>query len=389
MIKLWVAILIFLGVCSTCLAEDSARDIQSNFHQLCKTQQFSGVILIAEQGKIILEDACGIANRNFQIPNNVNTKFNLGSVGKLFTSVAIAQLVQQHKITLDTSICKIIPDWVNDKRACAITIQQLLIHAAGLGSYMNDQHWKLGADSGLYVHVADYRPLIQSDKLLFNPGSSQSYSNNGYILLGAIIEAITHKNYNDYLQENIFSKADMKNTGLFRLDEIVENQSVGYSKTCIKNQCQWKNNNYEVAFSGSPAGGAYSTAEDLFRFTQSLPQHRLLNDAFSNEVLSSQIVSPSQNITVKKLKIDGMDIFERVSPYGYALAWNKYGFAVWENPILLGHTGGGPGTCALLATSPDNQYTIVILSNIDGPGMIILYKKIREALGLPSQIENF
>lgn len=386
LIKLFVVFFIFFN---TCLANNAIQLIKANFDNLCNHQQFSGVVLVASKDQIIFEKACGVANRNYQILNTVTTKFNIGSVGKLFTSVAIAQLVEENKISLDASICEMIPNWVNDKRACSITVEQLLIHASGLGSYMNDKRWQLGADSGLYVNISDYKPLIQSDKLLFNPGTSQTYSNNGYILLGAMIEKVTAEIYNNYLQRNIFDKASMKNTGLFRLDEIIENQSVGYIKECDKNKCRWKNNNYEVAFSGSLAGGAYSTARDLFQFTQSLHQHRLLNAKFSNDVLSSPIISPSKNITLKKVKIDGMEIMERLSSYGYALAWNKYGLAVWENPVLLGHNGGGPGASALLATSPDNQYTIIILSNVEGSGLIILYQKIREALGFSPQIENF
>lgn len=356
----------------------------------CNHQEFSGAILISIDNQIIFEKACGLASRSFGVPNNVHTKFNLGSVGKLFTSVAIAKLIKENKLSLSTPVYKIIPTWLpKNNKSKKITVGHLLIHASGLGTFMDDERWKLGSDSGLYVATKDYKPLIQTDHFLFSPGTSQSYSNNGYILLGAIIEAITKTSYSDYLQKNIFNPADMKNTGIWALDEIIPNRAEGYFKVCHQKKCSWKNNNFETPFIGSSAGGAYSTIEDLFKFSKSLHNANLVSTEFSQQLLSPDIVKVSNDTKMKSYKIDDIKIPENFSPFGFAGAWNQYGFAVWVNPLLVGHTGGTQGASAFFATSPNGRYTIILLSNMGGSGTIKLYKNIRKILNFSGEIVNY
>lgn len=366
------------------------KNLDKAMQSACDHKQFSGAVLIAIDDKIIFKNACGLANRSLNVANNINTKFNLGSVSKLFTSIAITQLIQEKKISLSMPIYKVIPTWLpNTVKSKKITIGQLLIHASGLGNFMDDQRWKLGSDSGLYVTVNDYKPLILDDKLLFDPGMSQNYSNNSYLLLGAIIEAVTQTSYSDYLEKNIFKPSGMTNTGIWALDEPIPNRSEGYFEVCTQGKCYWKNNNFAAPFIGSPAGGAYSTVEDLFQFSRHLHQSELLTKEFTRQILSADIMSVSNNLKIKPYKIDDMEMPENFSPYGFAGAWNKYGFAVWENPSLLGHTGGIQGASAFFATSPDGQYTIIILSNISGSGPIKLYQNIREILGFSGKITNY
>lgn len=372
----------------------TSTDIRANLNKeiqlACDHKQFSGAVLIAIDGKVMLKHACGLANRSLSVSNRIDTKFNLGSVGKLFTSVAIAQLVQEKKLSLSTPIYKIIPTWSpSNKEFKTVTVEQLLLHASGLGDFMDDRRWKLGADSGLYMTVDDYKPLINDDKFLFSPGTSQSYSNNGYLLLGAIIEAVTHSSYSNYLEKNIFKPSGMTNTGIWALDEIIPNRAEGYFKDCKRNKCSWKNNNFEAPFIGSPAGGAYSTVEDLFKFSRYLYQSELLRKELIHQILSEDIVTVSNDIKIKGYKIGDMEIPENFSPYGFAGAWNKYGFAVWQSPLLLGHTGGIQGGSAFFAMSPDGKYTIIILSNVSGSSVIQLYKDIRKSLGFSGSITNY
>lgn len=373
---------------------DSYSDITQNLNitmqSMCKAQQFSGTVLIASGNTILFEKSCGLANRVFNVPNNLQTKFNLGSAGKLFTSVAIAQLIQQHKLELSTPIYKLIPSWLpNTAQAKMITVNQLLTHTSGLGNYMDDKRWKLGADSGLYRNVSDYKPLITRDHLLFSPGTSQSYSNNGYVLLGAIIEATAHTSYENYLNKNIFQPSGMLDTGIWGLDEIIPNRAEGYYQVCLKGQCTWKNNNFEAPFIGSPAGGAYSTIEDLYKFSQHLHHFKLLNNDLTQQVLATDIQHSSSDIKIKPYKINNTIIPEDFSPYGFAGAWNKFGLAIWNNPLLIGHTGGIEGASAFFATTPNDQYTIIILSNESSPGAIELYRNIRKILNFKPEITNY
>lgn len=99
--------------------------------------------------------------------------------------------------------------------------------------------------------------------------------------------------------------------------------------------------------------------------------------------------STNSILFIKDLRIGDVDIPETFSSHGFAGAWNTFGFAVWKEPILIGHTGGAPGVGALFAMSPDNKYTIIILSNNGAKGQVALYQKIRDALGFRGPIKNF
>ncbi len=371
------------------LDASAIKKISSSFKTLCQSHAFSGAVLIGINGKVRFENACGLASRNFSVPNTISTKFNLGSVGKLFTIISIAQLIQEKKLSLDTPVANIIPLWLPMKNANKITIRQLLIHASGLGNFMNDPRWKIGADSGLYNTTDDYEPLIRGEKLLFKPGTSQTYSNSGYLVLGKVIEKLSGLHYAQYIQKNIFNLAQMNNTGIWALDEVVKNRAVGYYYSCKRNSCAWKNNYYQAPFIGTAAGGAYSTVNDLFKFSQFLYQNKFLNSHLTQKVLSTIVIQPSDAVFIKKIQIGGQSIPEVFSRYGFAGTWNTFGVAVWKDPTLIGHTGGTPGASALFAMSPDNKYTIIILSNSGTDGQITLYQKIRNYFGFKDPIKNF
>jgi CubicO group peptidase (beta-lactamase class C family) len=394
--------ILLLGVFSECLAEKQSRkndgkatfstSLDKEFYRLCEEEKFLGVMLVAKQDTILFEKSCGLSSRSFNVKNNLSTKFNLASVGKVFTSIAIAQLVQQKILTLDMPIYKIIPDWLpNDKTSKNITVQQLLTHTSGLTNYMDDLRWKLGADSALYVNLEDYKPLIKDEKILFRPGTSQFYSNSGYILLGAIIEKVTHMKYEDYIQRYIFIPAGMKNTGNYRLDTEIPNRAVGYTHLCTDKKCVCRNNYFEAEFMGNSAGGAYSTAHDLFLLSKSLHHNKLIDKKHVQYFFSANSVLPhAPGLTVKPMKIGNEDIPETFSTYGFAGVWNTFGLAIWRDSNLIGHTGETAGASAFFATSPYNAVTIIILSNLDGAeGTLQLYKKARSLLGYSEYIENY
>ncbi len=365
------------------------QKVASSFKSLCQSHLFSGTVLIAINGNVRLEKACGLASRNFSVPNTISTKFNLCSVGKLFTAVAIAQLIQAKKLSLDTHVVDLVPSWLPMTSANKITVKQLLIHASGLGNFMEDTRWKQGADSGFYNKTDDYKPLIKEEKLLFEPGTSQAYSNSGYIILGKLIEKLSGMTYEQYVQKNIFAPAHMGDTGIWPLDDIVKNRAVGYYYSCKRNLCKWKNNYYQAPFIGTAAGGAYSTINDLFKFSQFLYQNKFLNSHLTQQMLLTTVIRPSDDVVIKSIKIGGKHIPEAFSPYGFAGAWNTFGVAVWKKPNLIGHTGGTPGAGALFAMSPDNKYTIIILSNSGSKGQVALYQKIRDDFGFKGPIKNF
>lgn len=366
--------------------------LEKDFYFACNKRDFSGAVLVARKSKILLSRACGFANRDFNVNNKTNTKFNLASVGKIFTSLAIAQLVQEKKISLETPLYKIIPAWLpKTDMAQKITIGDLLTHTSGFENFMDDERWKLGADLELYVTTNNHKPLIKNEKILFPAKSSQLYSNSGYLLLGAVIEHVSNMTYYDYLKRNVFIQSGMSNTGIYRFDQTVVNRAIGYTKVCNeKNEhCYWGNNLFKAPFVGTAAGGAYSTVEDLFKLSQALHHGKLLKKPYISDFFSSQAKLPLEKLSFKKYLIAGIEIPENFSKYGFAGKWNPYGLAIWNDPVLLGHTGGTVGASAFFATSPNGEYTIIVLSNNDSSQTILLYKKIRESLGFPSKIENY
>jgi CubicO group peptidase (beta-lactamase class C family) len=320
------------------------------------TQQFSGSVLVARNENILFHKAYGLANRNFNIPNNINTKFRIGSISKLFTSVAIYQLEKSGKLSIDDKVVTYLPDWKRDDLFDDITIKHLLTHSSGLANYMDNQRWKNGVNEGKFVSVDDYKPIVFSEKLQFTPGHSQSYSNSGYIVLGAIVEKLSGKSYDSYITMHILNPLFMSNTHLYRLDRITSNIATGYTrKKSNSSGIFWENNLFSTPLIGSPAGDCFSSTEDLFKFIKYLKSSRLLTD---------EIYAPKNKPEVKTIIIHGQPFEGHFSNYGFTGLWNNYGFAVWEDSQMIGHTGGSTGSTNILMTEVAlDSLSIIVLSN--------------------------
>jgi len=295
--------------------------------------QFSGAVLLAKDGKPFFKAAYGLANRADNVSNRVDTKFNLGSMNKMFTAVAIAQLAENRKLAFSDPISKYLTDWLPAGTAQKITIHHLLTHTSGLGSYFTEQFFKSSRD--LYRKVDDYKPLLAEEKLQFEPGSKWSYSNTGFLLLGAIIEKVTGQSYFDYIRENVYRPAGMMNSDSFEMDDIVPNLAIGYTRR----EGQWKNNLYMHVIKGGPAGGGYSTVEDLLAFANALTSNKLLSAASTKLVTTAKPESKSPE-------------------YGY-------GFGINEDVKAVGHSGGFPGISSNLLIFLDSGYTLAVMSNVD------------------------
>ena len=157
--------------------------------------------------KPIFEKAYGLANKETNTPNKTDTKFNLGSINKIFTRIAIGQLVQQGKISFDDKLGKYLPDYPNKDAAEKVTIRHLVTMKSGIGDFFGDKFTAMPKDK--LRKNSDFIPLFADKPLAFEPGTNEQYSNGGYILLGAIIEKVSGKSYYDYVRENIFKPAGM------------------------------------------------------------------------------------------------------------------------------------------------------------------------------------
>src|SRR2546421_5654357 len=224
--------------------------------------KFSGVVLLAENGKPVLVQAYGFTDATKTTPNRTDTKFNLGSINKIFTQVAIGQLAAAGKLSVDDTVRKHLPDYpspVADK----ITIQQLIEHRSGLGDFFGPEF--MAAPPSKIRKLSDYLPLFANKPLLFEPGTEQRYSNAGYIVLGLIVERLSGQSYYDYVREHIFKPAGMNDTDSYQIDENVPNRARGITKR-----------GDQMPGRGSSAGGGYSTAPDLLRFAKALSGNKLL-----------------------------------------------------------------------------------------------------------------
>lgn len=181
--------------------EELAVRLQAFARKLAEAEVFSGVILMARDRVPFYREAFGLASRRFQIPNLPDTRFNLGSMNKMFTAVAIAQLAEKGRLSFQDPVGRYLKGWIDPESAQKITLHHLLTHTSGLGSYFNERFWK--ASRALYRKVEDFRALVAEEKPEFEPGSGWRYSNTGFLLLGAVIERVTGQSYFDYVRENI------------------------------------------------------------------------------------------------------------------------------------------------------------------------------------------
>jgi CubicO group peptidase (beta-lactamase class C family) len=188
---------------------------------------FSGVVLIANRGAPVYQRAAGLADREAGRPIALDTRLELASVTKLFTRIAVLQLAQAGKLSLEDTVGKFLPSYPNPVVRRKVTVDQLLRHRSGVGSFWNDRYMTRPGD---VRSVDDYVELFQNDALLFEPGTSETYSNGGYVLLGAIIERVSGQSYHDYLQDHVFRPAGMTRTVPYDRRVPTEDAAIGYTR---------------------------------------------------------------------------------------------------------------------------------------------------------------
>jgi CubicO group peptidase (beta-lactamase class C family) len=298
-----------------------------------KADRFSGTVLIGRRGRIIFEKAAGLANRESRTPNTLATQFRNGSMNKMFTATAVMQLVEAGKLSLDDTVGKVIPDYPNAEVARKVTIRHLLGHTGGTGDFFGPEFMKNRLT--LKTH-ADYVAMFGGRAPLFEPGAEYRYSNYGMVLLGAIIERVSGLSYFDYVRTKVFEPAGMMSTGSLPEVDTVPDRSAGY----MRNGDAWAPNTDTLPWSGTSAGGGYSTAGDFFRFAEALQSGKLI----SKDSLT-QMTTPGLN-----------------PQYGFGMFLSGDGAT-----RSFGHSGGAPGQNGDLRVFPESGYVIVALSNLDPP----------------------
>src|ERR1051325_6326488 len=314
------------------VGQDHAAKIQELLSVANKYRQFNGTVLVAENGKVVYKGGYGSANMEWNIPNTPETKFRLGSITKQFTATVIMQLVEQGKIKLDAHLSDYLPDYRKDT-GTKVTIHNLLTHTSGIPSYTSQPGFFENVSRNPYK-VDEFVKKYASGDLEFEPGSKFVYDNSGYFLLGAIIERVTGKPYEQVLQENIFNPVGMKNTGYDHHDTIIAKRAAGYVKT----HDSFANAPYLDMSIPYAAGSLYSTVEDLYLWDQAL---------YTDKLLSAQ----SKALMYTPFLED----------YGYGWVVTKASFDLAVQ--VLTHDGGINGFTTTIVRFPKEKNLIVMLDN--------------------------
>ena len=331
---------------------DHAAKIQEVLTLAHKYRMFNGSALVAENGKVIYKGGFGMANMEWNIPNTPDTRFRLGSITKQFTSMLTLELVEQGKVKLDGKISDYLPDYRKDIGE-KVTIHHLLTHTSGIPSYTSQPGFFANVSRNPYK-VADFVKQYTSGNLEFEPGTKYSYNNSGYFLLGAIIERVTGKTYEQALKEMIFDKVGMKNTGYDRHDPLIPKRASGYAKTASG----YANATYLDMSIPYAAGSMYSTVEDLYLWDQAL---------YTDKLLTAQ----SKELMYKPF----------LEEYAYGWVVTKASFKLNDQPVpVITHGGGINGFTTTIVRFPREKHLIVILDNTGSPNLDQLSDKIAKIL---------
>jgi len=308
-------------VAATMTPAELTEALDRYLEPLVASGAFSGVVLVARAGVPVYEKAFGLADREQKTANTPSTRFSLGSINKVFTQTAVAQLVSQGKLKPSDTLGALLPDYPQAGSKAA-TIDQLLSHQGGIADFFGpvfDQSPKTQFRSN-----ADYYRLVGSLPALFAPGARRQYCNGCYIVLGAIIEKVSGMPYEDYIARHVYAPAGMATAG-----PTGGGAAIGYTTQSPGGPVPLQSNVSQHGVSGSAAGGGYATARDLLNFDEALRAGRLADATGTARLLQVDQVTPGRSVGG------------------------------------LGVAGGAPGINAVLESSKD--WTVIALANLDPP----------------------
>jgi len=300
---------------------------------------FSGAVLVARGDKILLQEARGFADAATGTANSVDTRFNVGSMSKMWTAVIVLRLVEQGVLSLDDTVAKWVPEYPHAEAAGQMRLAALLQHTAGVGE------WDVRADKTPRSHAEAAAgmaaPPTQPDRF--------AYSNAGYVLLAAAAERATGEGYDQLLQRLVFQPAGMAQSGLWPVTAIVPNRARGY----LRPQSdplgfgERQANEQYLGYAGDASGGAYSTLGDLFKFHRALANGTLVSAA-----------------TFARMQDNALTMAGAPRPMSYGLGLR---LESCSGRPMIGHAGGGAGSGVSAASyaSPDGSWTVIVLGNVD------------------------
>ena len=311
-------------------AQELAAEIDQVMSEFVELDLFSGTVLVAKGGVPVYARAFGEANKDHHVANTLETRFNIGSIGKTLTGTAIMQLVDRGEVELEAAVARYLEDFPYGD---TIRIHHLLSHTSGMFNYMAHPEYRARMTS--LRRIDDFLPLIYDQHLVFEtPGERFAYSNSGIVVLGAVIEKVSGMPYEEFIAKNILGPAGMTSTGINFWDEVVPNRAMGYTRSL--------SGRFTAAIYQVPPacadGGLETTVLDLLRFDRAL----------TGEILLTAEAK-------KKMYTPNLD------DYGYT--WT---ILERNGRKSISHGGGAPGVSAMFLRFPDDDVTIIVLSNYSG-----------------------
>ena len=335
---------------------DAAQQWALYVDELAGPDGFSGGIHVSRGQEVVHEQFWGKPVRGSEAPFDRDTRFNVASMGKMFTAVAIGQLVEDGHLSWDDTVDEHFPEFPWSEYADQITIEMLLSHQSGLGNYAFDHD------------LTDAEAIVQraaSVPVAFDPGSQMGYSNTGFAVLGVLIERASGLSYYDYVRTHVFERAGMTRSGFFSATDPVDNMALGYTAMQpdgSRGEGERVPNADMIERIGSPGGGAYSTLADLQRFALALQEDRLVDRRIRDELWRGRALMGGST-------------------------WYALGFGVRTSggALVVGHNGGAPGIGAVLQLFPETGVLAVAFTNHDPDPIIPL---TREIVRLVNTIED-
>ena len=316
-----------------------------------KKDSFSGVTSVYRDKQKVFEKAVGDRNKAEKLRNKSDTRFGIASGCKIFTAIAIAQLVDQGKVTFQSKLKDVLPikfDHFDDH----ITIHHLLTHTSGIPDYFDeetmDDFEALWNERPVYLMKKgeDFLPFFQKEQMKGKPGEAFTYNNAGFILLGLVVEHLSDQNFTDYIESSIFKPAGMYESGYFTMDALPFNTAYGY----IQEAGGVRTNIFSVPIQGGADGGAFVSAKDMHRFWDALLQFKLISKSMTETVLRPH---ETVNETVE---------------YGYGIWMKNSGNKLVKYYVM----GYDPGVSFHSAFYPKSNTTLVVASNeSEGPFEIV------------------
>lgn len=319
--------------------------------RLAAEGSFSGTVLLAHRGRTVLNPSHGMANRELSRPNGPETIFDLASVGKWFTAVAIVQLVRRGQVGLGETVGAYL-DGFPAEVADTVTVHHLLTHRSGLGDYQESPAYR--EQSGTWASEAETMEgllaIIRQEGLQFTPGTSSDYSNSGYEVLGGIVAAASGQPYHDYVREHVFAAADMTATGFYTRPERLDDRRIA-RRYATQPSGERVDLSDQDPFVGTPAGHAFAPAPDMLRFALALQDGTLLPPAYADLALNGKEPSAPGDAPAAEGTV-------RTTCAGYGS-----NATILDDQRIAGMGGGAPGVSAHLGIYPDLDWVAVTLCN--------------------------